>query len=155
MVQLYLIQLNGNALGTIYAGLAVGVYNGVTIPASIFWGFASDRLHRRKVVIVTSFAGTSITFLLFLLAPSTPGIITTYAILAFITTAEATPLNLLIMESEPKSNWASTLASLSLIISVGNTLGLVISSVWVEAFPILEMVVPLAGRSCVSLILGL
>ncbi len=155
MVQLYLIQLNGTALGTIYAGLAVGIFNAVTIPASIFWGFASDRLHARKAIIVASFGGASITFLLFLLAPTTPGTIAIYATLAFITTAEATPLNLLIMESEPKSSWASTLASLSLIISVGNTLGLVISSVWVEAFPILLMVVPFAGLSFVSVGLAL
>ena len=47
MVQLYLIALNGQALGTIYGGLASGVYNGISIPAALFWGVTIDRLHKR------------------------------------------------------------------------------------------------------------
>ena len=47
MVQLYLIALNGQALGTIYGGLASAVYNGISIPAALFWGVTIDRLHKR------------------------------------------------------------------------------------------------------------
>ncbi len=155
MVQLYLVQINGVSIGTVYAALAVGIYNAVSIPASIFWGLATDRFHSRKGLIILSYAATSISFFLFVLAPGTAGSILAFGILSFVITASATPLNLLIMESEPKSTWASSFAKLSLMGTVGNTLGLVISSIWVEAFPLLLMAVPLGVLCLVSVILAL
>jgi MFS family permease len=154
MVQLYLVQINGVSLGTVYAGLAVGIYSAVTIPASIFWGIATDRFHSRKGLIVLSYAATSISFFLFVLAPGTAGSILAFAILSFVITASATPLNLLIMESEPKNTWASSFAKLSLMGTVGNTLGLVVSSLWVEAFPLLLMAIPLGALCLASVILA-
>ena len=55
LVQLYIIELNGRVSGILYASLAVAFFNGVSIPAAIFWGYTTDRLHQRKAVIVASY----------------------------------------------------------------------------------------------------
>lgn len=65
MVQLYLIYLNGQALGTIYGGLAAAVFNGISIPAALFWGYATDRLHKRKALIALSYALTAVALVSF------------------------------------------------------------------------------------------
>lgn len=149
LIQLYLLELNGNALGTIYAGLAATVFSGITIPASIFWGYTTDRLHQRKGTIVASYIVMATVFLSFY-GQDTVGIIAEYAVFSFISAASATPLNLLIMESEDKSKWASKFATLSMVSGIGNTAGSLLSAVWVQTFPIILIMIPLAMFSLVS-----
>jgi MFS family permease len=143
MVQLYLIELNGVTLGTIYSGLAVAIFNGVSIPAAIFWGFATDRLHRRRGLIAASYALMAVVLVSFYFDRTTAGTIATYSIFSFISVASATPLNLLIMETEEKGRWAGAFAKLSMMSSVGNVGGLVLSTLWSEEFPLILLSVPL------------
>jgi MFS family permease len=143
MVQLYLIELNGVTLGTIYSSLAIAIFNGVSIPAAIFWGFATDRLHRRRGLIAASYALMAVVLVSFYFDRTTAGTIATYSIFSFISVASATPLNLLIMETEEKGRWAGAFAKLSMVSSVGNVGGLVLSTLWSEEFPLILLSVPL------------
>jgi MFS family permease len=142
MVQLYLIQLNGVSLGTIYAGVAVAIFNGVSIPAAIFWGFATDRLRSRRGIIAASYALMAVVLLSFYFDSSTAGTIATYAVFSFISVASATPLNLLIMETGPKGGWAGAFARLSMISSVGGVGGLLLSTLWSQGLPLILLSVP-------------
>lgn len=135
MVQLYLIDLNGQALGTIYGGLATAIFNGISIPAALFWGLAIDRLHKRRGMITLSYSLTAIALVTFYFVRTTGGTISTYSVISFVSFASATPLNLLIMESEPKSKWAGAFARLSMVSSVGNVIGLLISVLWTDILP--------------------
>jgi MFS family permease len=135
MVQLYLIYLNGQALGTIYGGLAVAAYNGISIPAALFWGVATDRLHKRKALIALSYSLIAIALVSFFFDRTTAGTISRYAVIGFVSVASATPLNLLIMETEHKSKWATTFARLSMVSSVGNVVGLLLSTIWTDLLP--------------------
>ena len=143
MVQLYLIELNGVTLGTIYSGLAIAIFNGVSIPAAIFWGFTTDRLHRRRALIVASYALMAVVLFSFYFDRSTAGTIATYSIFSFVSVASATPLNLLIMETEEKGRWAGAFAKLSMMSSVGNVGGLILSTLWSEKFSLILLSVPL------------
>jgi MFS family permease len=143
LVQLHLIELNGSSLGVIYAGLAVAAFNGVSIPAAIFWGFASDRIQSRKTIVFVSYSLTALILVSFLLVSNTPGTILVYSIFAFISAATATPLNLLIMESAPKGTWAGAFARLSMVSSVGSVGGLILSTVWAPVLPIILLNAPL------------
>ena len=49
------------------------------------------------------------------------------SLVSFISAASATPLNLLIMETEPKNHWATGFARLSLVSSIGATVGYAMS----------------------------
>ena len=135
MVQLYLITLNGQALGTIYGGLASAIYNGISIPAALFWGVTIDRLHKRKGMIALSYALTAVALVSYFFDSTTAGTIGRYGVISFVSLASATPLDLLIMETEPKSRWAGTFARLSMVSSVGNVAGLLISTLWTDALP--------------------
>lgn len=152
MVQLYLIALNGQALGTIYGGLAAAVYNGISIPAALFWGVTIDRLHKRKGLIALSYALTAVALVSYYFDSTTAGTIGRYGVISFVSLASATPLNLLIMETEPKSRWAGTFARLSMVSSVGNVAGLLISTLWSDALPdqLVLLFVPMGALAVTS-----
>jgi MFS family permease len=135
MVQLYLIYLNGQALGTIYGSLASAIYNGVSIPAALFWGVATDRLHKRKSLVALSYALVAVALVSYFFDRTTSGTISRYGAISFVSVASATPLNLLIMETEQKGKWANAFARLSLVSSAGNVAGLVISTLWTQFLP--------------------
>lgn len=143
MIQLYLIELNGVTLGTIYSGLAIAIFNGVSIPAAIFWGFTTDRLHSRRGLIAASYALMAVVLVSFYFDRTTAGTIATYSIFSFVSVASATPLNLLIMETEEKGRWAGAFAKLSMMSSVGNVGGLILSTLWSKEFPLILLSVPL------------
>ena len=155
LVQLYLIQLNGQILGTIYASLAFAMFNGVSIPASMFWGYATDRLHNRKTIVVVSYALTASILFAFYFLGNTPGTILVYSVFSFISAAAATPLNLLIMETEHKGKWANAFATLSMISSLGNVGGLVLSTLWgAGGLPLILLSIPLGTFSLASAVLA-
>ncbi len=154
LVQLYLIELNGKELGTIYGSLAVAIFNLVSIPASIFWGKATDRVHNRRGLVAASYAGMALVLITFYLDRTTAGTVLTYSAFSFVSAASATPLNLLIMETESKSKWPDAFARLSMMSSIGNVGGLLISTVWVDALPLLALSVPLSIFSLSSSVLA-
>ena len=154
VVQLYLIELNGVTLGTLYGSLAVAIFNGVGIPASIFWGFATDRLHRKRAIVAASYAVLALVLFSFYLDRTTAGTILTFSIFSVVSAASATPLNLLIMETESKSRWPEAFARLSMMSSVGSVGGLLLSTLWVEALPLLDLAIPLGLFSLASAVLA-
>jgi MFS family permease len=157
MVQLYLIYLNGQALGTLYGSLAAAIFNGISIPAALFWGVATDRLHKRKALVALSYALMSIALVSFFFDRTTLGTISRYAVISFVSVASATPLNLLIMETEQKSKWAGAFAKLSMVSSVGNVAGLLLSTVWADVYPktLVLLFVPMGALALASSVLAL
>ena len=135
MVQLYLIYLNGQALGTIYGSLATAIFNGASIPAALFWGVATDRLHKRKALIALSYSLVAVALVSYYFDRTTYGTISRFGAISFVSVASATPLNLLIMETEQKGKWAHAFARLSLVSSAGNVAGLLISTLWTQFLP--------------------
>jgi len=155
LIQLYLIQLNGPALGTIYASLAVAAFNGVSIPAAMFWGYVTDKLQTRSLIIVSSYALMALLLFTFFFVSNTAGTIVVFSIFSFVSAAAATPLNLLIMETEHKSKWADAFARLSMMSSVGNVVGLVLSTVWAHWLPLIFLSLPLGAFSLLSAVMAL
>ncbi|MDV3293001.1 MAG: MFS transporter [Nitrososphaerales archaeon] len=154
LIQLYLIQVNGPTLGTIYASLAVAAFNGVSIPASMFWGYATDRLRLRGAIMVGSYGSMALILFTFFFVSSTPGTILVFSAFSFMSAATATPLNLLIMETEQKNRWAATFARVSMMSSIGNVGGLVLSTVWAQWLPLILLSLPLGAFALVSAVLA-
>ena len=147
IIQLFILNMHGTV---IEVGLAVTLYNTVSIPAAMFWGFATDRARRRRPIIIVSYVATAGVFVLFFVARTFYSISLLYALFSFATTASTTPLNLLIMETERKQKWASAFARLSMISSIGNALGLFLCLAWSLIFPLTYIVLPLAILSLIS-----
>ena len=145
--QLYILQLHGSVLDV---GLATTLFNAVTIPASIFWGFVTDRIHGRKTIVVLSYVGIAASVFVFSFVKTIYGVEVVYAAFGFLSVAFATPLNLLIMETQPKSKWASIFSRFSMVSSVGVTLGLLLSAGWADYLPFQLLVIPLGALALLS-----
>ena len=151
LVQLLILHLNGSV---VEVGLALTLFNAVGIPAALFWGFVTDRFQQRRPLVLASFLVTPLLLLLFLVANTGYWISFLYALFSFFITASTTPLNLLVMENEQKSKWASAFAKFSMITSIGQTIGLLLSMIWLFYVPLVYLVVPLAILSLVSAFLA-
>jgi MFS family permease len=147
LIQLYILNLHGTVIDV---GLAITLCNAVSIPAAIVWGFVTDRFHRRKPIIIASYLVTAGILISFIFAKAVYGVSLLYALLSFATAASATPLNLLIMETEPKKKWAIAFATFSMVSSIGQTVGLLLSMAWSFFLPLDYLVVPLAILSVIS-----
>jgi MFS family permease len=147
LVQLLILNFNGTVLE---AGLAITLFNAVSVPSALFWGLVTDRFHRRRILITFSFLVTALILLLFLFARIAYWVSFLYALFSFATTASTTPLNLLVMETERKSKWASAFATFSMFSSIGQTLGLLLGMVWSFYVSLEYLVIPLAVLSLVS-----
>ncbi len=145
--QLLILNLNGTVIDV---GIALTIYNIVTIPASIFWGFVTDRFHKRKPLILISYTLTGGLLLAFFFAGTVYSLSLLYGVFSLATTASTTPLNLLVMETERKKKWASAFARLSVMTSIGQTAGLILSMIWASFYQLSYIVIVLAILSLVS-----
>lgn len=146
-VQLYILELHGTVIDV---SLAVTLYNLIAIPSVMLWGFFTDRFPRRRLMITASFISTALTLLMFLFTDSSYSVSILYALLSLVSSASATPLNLLIMETEKKDRWATAFARFSMITSAGQTLGLLLGAVWSFLLPIKYITIPLSILSLTS-----
>jgi MFS family permease len=145
--QLYILELHGSVID---AGLAATFFAAASIPAAIFWGFVTDRTHTRKRLVVWSYLLIAGVLCAFFFVKTIYGIILVYSVFSFISSAYATPLNLLIMETQPKASWASGFARFSMISSIGITLGYLLSAGWSDFLPFHMLVIALSVLSLLS-----
>ncbi len=152
LIQLYILELHGTVIDV---GLAITLFNAVSIPAALIWGFVTDRFQSRKTIIVLSSVAISGNLIILPLAKSISGVAMTYALFSLVSSASATPANLLIMETQQKSRWASAFARFSMVSAVGTTLGLVLGIAWSNFLPVSLLVLPLSVLSLASALLSL
>jgi len=150
-VPLYILQLHGSVLDI---GVATTFFNAVTIPGAIFWGIVTDRVHTRKALVTSSYVAVAAALFTFLLVGTIYEVEIVYTVFSFLSIAFATPLNLLIMETQPKPSWASAFARFSMASSIGTTLGLVIGVSWGDFLPFQLLVIPLGVLSLISAVLS-
>jgi MFS family permease len=147
LIQLLILNLQGTVLDVAFA---IALFSAVGVPAAVFWGFVTDRFQRRKTIIVASYLATAAILVSFLFANTGYLVSLLYAAFSFATSASTTPLNLLIMETERKQKWATAFARFSMVTSIGQTVGLLLSVGWGLFFSLNYLVVPLAILSTIS-----
>jgi MFS family permease len=151
LIQLLILNLQGTVLDVAFA---IALFSAVGVPAAVFWGFVTDRFQRRKNIIVASYLATAAILISFLFANTGYLVSLLYAAFSFATSASTTPLNLLIMETEQKQKWATAFAKFSMVTSIGQTVGLMLSVGWGLFFSLNYLVVPLAILSIISAVLA-
>lgn len=150
-VQLYILELHGNVIDI---ALATTLFSAVSIPAAIIWGYMTDTSHKRITIVTLSYLAVAATLVSFILARTVHGIEVLYSIFSLVSAASATPLNLLILETQPKSRWASAFARFSMMTSIGVTAGLLLGVAWGDFLPFQLFVVPLGFLSILSAVLS-
>ena len=134
--------------------LAITLFNAVSIPAAVVWGYTTDRFQSRKTIIVLSCVAISANLVILPLAKSISEVALIYALFSLVSSASATPANLLIMETQRKPRWASAFARFSMVSSVGTTLGLLLGIAWSSYLPLSLLVLPLSALSLASALLS-
>ena len=96
---------------------------------TFLWGHLADATSRRKPFIMLSYTG--ITALLFLMyfAHSLLDIAIIYAAVAIFQSANITPYNLLVMETDSKDNWSKSFARFQSLSNVGMVIGLIVAAI--------------------------
>ena len=147
LIQLLILNLQGTVIDVAFA---IALFSAVGVPAALFWGFVADRFQRRKNIIVVSYLATAVILVSFLFANTGYIVSVLYAVFSFATSASTTPLNLLVMETERKQKWATAFARFSMVTSIGQTVGLLLSVGWGLFFSLNYLVIPLAALSLIS-----
>ncbi len=124
LIILQILGFGGNVLD---AGYAITLGTAITIPASYFWGKISDIYNSRRKQIIISYIGVAITLVGLYYSLSIVSLIFWYVLFNFFAVANATPLNLLVMETTPKEHWPSVFGKLQMFSSVGTTIGYVVA----------------------------
>jgi MFS family permease len=88
LIQLLILNINGTVIGV---SLAISLFNAVSVPAAIIWGFVTDRFHRRKPIIVVSYLVTAGILVSFLFASTGYLVSLLYALFSLVSSASTTP----------------------------------------------------------------
>ena len=151
LIQLLILNLHGSVIDI---GLTITLFNAVSIPSAILWGFVTDRYHERNPILILSYLLIAGTIGLLWITRTIHGLEVLYAVISFFSAASATPLNLLIMETQPKSKWTSAFSKLSMASSIGVTLGLLLGVAWGDFLPLNLIMIPLASLSVASAVIS-
>ena len=148
LVILYILDLNGTVIDASYA---VAFSNAMWIVASIFWGRMIEIYDRRKAFVAISFLGLSASIVGLFLVKDVLGVIVIYGILTFVTIANSMPLNMLVMETNPKDRWGHGFSRLQMLSTVGVVFGYVITSFLSGFLPISYVILMLAPFAITAL----
>lgn len=122
LIPLYILYLGGNVLDV---GIAVTLFNIFEVPASLFWGNITDRLHKNKTLILLSILGIMPIFaLLYLMTYVATGEVM-YGVYAFIATASSPAINIMIIGKRRNKSLPRYYSKYSMLAILGGLLALV------------------------------
>lgn len=152
LIVLYILQIGGNILSVAYA---ITLSSAITIPSVFLWGYLTDLLNRRKILIFFSYLFTSFLVFGLFFIKSVAGATLIYAAIAFVGAASAAPINLLVMETGEKDRWAHNFSILQMISGLGTTIGLLVAWAVTGVSTLDVLLLVLATSSLVSALLAL
>lgn len=132
LLPLYVVgELNGSL---VEVGMAAAVAGFSSIPASIFWGYLSDKMRRCKVIVVSSLLILSFLFILLSKVKSIGELLILSAMLGVFRSASPSVAGILIAESTSRSEWDSNVARYRFTLALGSLIGLVTGTLLVASY---------------------
>jgi MFS family permease len=113
-------------------GIVTAASSAASVPSSIAWGEASDRLRRRRLFIMLGFIGMGVSFILMALAQNVEQYLLANIVMGLLATASGPIATVLIMETSKEERWAAKIGRFSKIGGWGWVFGLVIGAVWLS-----------------------
>jgi MFS family permease len=150
LIILYILELHGTVIDASYA-ITLGY--AVSIPASILWGYAIDTYNKRRSLILISFCGLLLSLVMLFLFRSVLDAILIYGFMSFAIAANATPINLLVMDNNPEKLWEKGFSKLQMLSSLGMTIGLLFAFFVTGFFPITELILFLVPFCIAAIVL--
>lgn len=107
-------------------GIMMAIALFLSIPASFFWGYISDKTRRYKLYILLSFISATILLYLFTLATNVVTLTILYAIMAMLHVAHEAPKNILIAEHYSHEDWGKSYSLYEGFTEIGWLIGLLL-----------------------------
>lgn len=143
-------------------GIASALSSVASVPANILWGNLSDTTGKRRQFVLIGFLGMALALILMGLSVTIEEYYMANITLGLLASAAAPVGTVLVLESFEKHEWAKRLGDFSKVGGVGWVIGLVVGTLWLQAFApddgalTMRALFILAGvLSLVSLALGL
>lgn len=150
-IALYILQIGGGILNVAYT---LTLASAIAIPSVFLWGYLTDILNRRKMLIVLSYLLTALLILSLFFIKNIYAVASIYAAITFVWSASGVPLNLLVMENQDKNEWAKNFSLLQTISGIGTTLGLLVSWIVTGVSTLNMLLVVLAAFAFLSAFLA-
>jgi len=107
-------------------GIMTAVALFLSIPASFFWGYISDKTRRYKLYVLLSFISAAVLLYLFTFATNVITFTILYAIMALLHVAHEAPKNILIAEHYTHEDWGKSYALYEGFTEIGWLIGLLL-----------------------------
>ncbi|MEM1625099.1 MAG: MFS transporter [Candidatus Nezhaarchaeales archaeon] len=121
LLPLYVVSIGGSLIDI---GIMCMMGQLVTIPASMFWGYACDRARSYKLFILLSFLSLSIATYFLIMVTKVSHLIALYVLLSIFHSAHGPPRNALIAELYTYEEWKRSFAVFEEFAEVGRLIGL-------------------------------
>jgi DHA1 family multidrug resistance protein-like MFS transporter len=133
LMPLFVVQVVGGTV--VDVGLVTALGPLVGVPASVFWGNLSDRLHRRRPFLFLGFFGFAGSTILLGLAGSVAQVALISMTGALLSTAVEPVASALVMEGLPEERWAESFGRFSQIGGWSFVAGLGVGMAWLALVP--------------------
>jgi MFS family permease len=138
--------------------LAATLFNGAVIVSSIGWGWVSDRVPSRRLLLAVNFAGFAAVYAVLGEVHTLGALLALYTIVGVLAPAGTNAANLLILEKFGSTERPSAYASFQLMSMLGAVGGLLVGFFWLASGrpldPLLGVLAGLAAVSAVAIVLG-
>lgn len=129
LLPLYIIFLNGTVLDV---ALALSLFNAALIISALFWGHLIDIFGNRKRLIVISYLGMVLGGISLYWIKNLILIAIIYSLIGFMRQGSQPAINLLVIETEQKSQWGKVFSRIQLISVLGMILAVIIGVFWID-----------------------
>jgi len=151
LIPLFVVKIGGSIADV---GLVASAYSLSAIFASRFWGSVSDRAGKRRPFIILGFTSTSIILFSFFFVSVVWQLILLNAIMGFLTTAYIPSASMLIIENNPRREWASRISLYNFFTGLGFSMGIMVGALWLSFESLRTLFVALATISAVGVVMS-
>jgi MFS family permease len=138
--------------------LAATLFNAAVILSSVAWGWVSDHVPSRRLLLAVNFAGFAAVYSVLGGVHTLGGLLLLYTAVGVLAPAGTNAANLLILEKFGSTERPSAYASFQLMSMLGAVGGLLVGFFWLAAGrpldPLLEVLAALAAVSAVAIVVG-
>jgi len=131
LLPLYVLKLNGSLIDV---GMVVAVAGFSSIPASILWGYISDKTRRCRIFIAQSLIFLALAFFFVARAESLYELLALSVMLGIFRSAPPSVAGILIAESGPAEEWDRDATMYRFTLRIGEVAGLVVATFLVVNF---------------------
>jgi len=151
LLPLYIISLEGSILDVAFS---ISLFNLSLIISALFWGYITDTFGWRKRLIVISYLGLVLGVIALYLITNLVLIALIYGFIGFMRVGSQPAINLLVIETEKKKDWATVFARIQLASVLGMIVAVLFGAFWTILFGLQSYLLVCLGFGIVATVIA-